>query len=157
MMTDSIAFARVRSFLPRRLRVEVPAVSGNPRLAAGAAVALRTLADVEEASVSAVTGRALLVFVAPVEDLERVLADIVRAVAQAVPVDQQVTGASLQSMNGGSDVSDAQGDAQGDAPLQREWVRVLGGAVAVGTLAAVRLLGGPLALVSPPVALLVCA
>lgn len=149
-MTDSVAFARVRSFLPRRLRVEVPAVSGNPRLAAGAAVALRTLADVEEAYVSAVTGRALLVFVAPVEDLERVLADIVRAVAQAVPVDQQVTGASLLSMNGGSDV----GDAQGDAPLQREWVRVLGGAVAVGTLAAVRLLGGPLALVSPPVALL---
>jgi len=87
------------------------------------------------------------VYVTPIEDLERVLSEIARAVRQAGPIDPPAAGADTYGKSGGS-------DAHGDGPLQRDWARVLGGAVAVGALAAVRLFGGSLALASPPIALL---
>src|SRR5262245_49063516 len=77
----------VRSALPRRLRVELPVVCGDAWLAAGVAVALARLPGVETAAVNAVTGRALLTFAAPIEDLDRVLGEIAAAVSVANPIE----------------------------------------------------------------------
>jgi len=129
------------------LRVDIPTVFRDVRLAAGVALALGSLPNVESSSVSHMTGRALLVYVTPIEDLERVLSEIARAVRQAGPIDPPAAGADTYGKSAGS-------DAHGDGPLQRDWARVLGGAVAVGALATVRLFGGSLALASPPIALL---
>jgi cation-transporting P-type ATPase C len=132
---------RVRSALPQRLRVALPSVFGDERLAAGVAAALRDLANVAEASVNPLTGRALIVLVGPAEDLDAVLAAVARAAANAQPLD---IAAATRTGAGGA----------GEQPLQRDWLRVVGGAVVVGALAAVRLFGGPLALAAPPVAAL---
>src|SRR5262245_7906932 len=76
--------ARVRSALPQRLRVEVPEIVADEARAAGLAVTLAKLPGVSGASVSALTGRALLHFAAPIDDLEAILRAVVEAAAQAV-------------------------------------------------------------------------
>src|SRR5687768_18548887 len=77
--------ARVRSVLPQRLRVEVPEIWGDDALAYGLEAALAEVPGVTTASVSPTTGRALLLFDAPIDDLDAVLAAVAHAAAQATP------------------------------------------------------------------------
>jgi manganese/zinc-transporting P-type ATPase C len=151
--TDPTAHLRVRSALPQRLRLEVPKARGDAPLAHGVAAALRGLPGVAEAGVNPLTGRALLVFAAPVEDLEAVLAAVAQAAAAAQPLDAAPAGTAAGGGAGASLAAAANG-AHGEGALRLDWVRVVGGAAAVGALAAVRLFGGPLALASLPVAAL---
>ncbi|HEU5318870.1 MAG TPA: cation-translocating P-type ATPase [Chloroflexota bacterium] len=131
---------RVRSFLPQRLRLELEPACGDPRLAAGIGHALLTLPDVAAASVNPTTGRALIVLAAPQGDLDALLDRISVAVASALLLDPTPQVAALATTQ--------------DVPIGRDWARVVVGAAAVGALTAIRLLGGPLALASPPVAAL---
>lgn len=148
-MIATTSLPRVRSALPHRLRVEVAEVLGDARRATVLAAALRRLPEVAEATVSPVTGRALLVFEAPVAHLEALLtllAQIAQAaqMAQATPLEIELPDAGTLTGQEGS----------GGRSLRWDWLRVLSGAVVVGTLAVVRLAGGPLALMSPPMMLL---
>jgi cation-transporting P-type ATPase C len=131
---------RVRSALPQRLRVEVPEVLGDGPRAAGLAAALRALPGVTSASVNPQTGRALLHFEAPLTDLEAVLGAIGNAASSAAPLAEPVERAAAPS--------------SGAQALGRDWLRVITGGAAVGVLLGVRLVAGPLALASPPVAAL---
>src|SRR5262245_16528236 len=135
----SAPIARGRSYLPQRLRVEVPEVLGDEARARGLALALAALPGVTGATVSALTGRALLHFGAPVEALEPVLRAVADAAAHAEPVEAPPPGAAAEP---------------GEAPLQRDWLRVIAGGAAVAALTLVRVVGGPLALAAPPVAVL---
>ncbi|HET7771253.1 MAG TPA: cation-translocating P-type ATPase, partial [Chloroflexota bacterium] len=117
-----------------------PDITGDARLAAGVHLALAGLPGIAAASVNPVTGRALLVFATPIDDLEHLLDEIGRIARAAEPLEQPVAPA-------------ADGEThESDGAVQLDWLRVIGGAVAVGTLAAIRLAGGPLALAAPPVA-----
>ena len=131
-----------RSVTPHRLRVQVPGVTGDARRAAGVQLALAALPGLHGASVNPVTGRALLVFTAPIEDLDRLLAEVGRIASHAEPADAPLAPPGEQPPAGD------------DHDVQLDWVRVMGGAVAVGALAVIRLAGGPLALASPPVAVI---
>jgi len=51
-----------RSVTTHRLRVELPEIAGDARLAAGVHLALAALPGIQGASVNPLTGRALLVF-----------------------------------------------------------------------------------------------
>ena len=95
------------------------------------------------------TGRALLLFAAPVDDLGAVLGAVVSAAENAAPLDEDA--AHAPGAGGGAG---AAGLATVTPPGQWDWLRVLAGGVAVAALTVVRLFGGPLALVSPPVAIL---
>ena len=79
--------ARVCSALPQRLRVAVPEVRADERYAAGLAAVLAKLPGVSAVSVNPRTGRALLLFAAPVDDLEAVLRAVVSAAENAAPLD----------------------------------------------------------------------
>jgi cation-transporting P-type ATPase C len=135
----------VRSVLPRRLRIEIPGLYQRPGAAAGVATALAALPGVAGATVNPATGRALLTFDTPLGDLDRVLAEIAVAIAGAEPID-------VVRLGSGAPRSSTVG--QSERPVQRDWLRVIAGGVTVGALLVVRLAGGPLALASPPVAIL---
>jgi cation-transporting P-type ATPase C len=143
-LTAAALRARVRSALPERLRLDVPEVRADAGLAAGLAAALTALPGVAGVEVSAATGRALLVFVAPVEgdDLDAVLRAVVAAAQTVTPLEPGAPAAagSLATLDAG--------------PVQWDWVRVLAGGATVAVMTLVRIVGGPLALAAPPVAIL---
>jgi cation-transporting P-type ATPase C len=146
------AGVRARSILPQRLRVEVPSIRNDPRRAAGLAAALRRLDGVTQASVNAVTGRALLVFGAPIRDLDAVLARVAEAGACAEPLsttgsERRANGPIRPDRSGAPAVAGA-----GEQPIRRDWMRVIAGGITAGGLLLIRLFGGPLAPSFPPVA-----
>ncbi|HEV2126267.1 MAG TPA: HAD-IC family P-type ATPase [Chloroflexota bacterium] len=139
MVTPPLS-VHVRSLLPDRLRVEIPALRGDLQRAAGVAAALRQLSGVVTAGVNPVTGRALLCFSSPIEDVDTLLTTIARAAAQPLPPPlEELRPAPL---------------TQTEPLIGRDWVRVVAGGLAVGALAVLRLAGGPLILGSPPVVIL---
>src|SRR5687768_9261198 len=94
---------RVRSSLPDRLRLEVPRVVADERLAGGVEAELRALPGVAHVSVNAVTGRALVVLAAPQDDVEGLLGRIAALVERAQPLDAplaRLDGAAGQDAGG---------------------------------------------------------
>ena len=96
-----------------------------------------------EAAVSAVsvnprTGRALLLFATPVDDLEAVLGAVISA-AERAPLDEDASSPPGAGGAGGAGLARAH--------LGWDWLRVVAGGVAVAALTVVRLFGAPPALV----------
>ena len=83
--------SRVCSALPQRLRVAVPEVRADASRAAGLAAVLAKLPGVSAVSVNPRTGRALLLFATPVDDLEAVLGAVISAAENAAPLDEDAS------------------------------------------------------------------
>ncbi|MBI3973381.1 MAG: cation-translocating P-type ATPase [Chloroflexi bacterium] len=134
---------------------------GDAPRAAALGAALAELPGVEAAGVNARTGRALLVFESAIDGLEALVERIANLAASVQPAEAGTAKRRMPSTtsefgapspSGAIDAATSPVPA-GPQPLAREWSRVLTGGAVVVAVALVRLIGGPLALAAPPVAL----